>query len=135
MQKGTYAADGQVRASPYTWLRTADSASETVSNHGKGNPVRGHIGLVRSFFRPSDDACIYQYLVPANMMFARYLMSCAHIMRKFDAGLATRMEDLAAGIDVAINQYAIVPHPRFGDMYAYEVDGFGSYSLMVSTST
>ncbi|KAI5464686.1 hypothetical protein BGZ63DRAFT_378366 [Mariannaea sp. PMI_226] len=130
MQKGTYTDDGQVRKSPYTWLRNSDSASETVSNHGRGAPVKGGIGLIRSFFRPSDDACIYQYFIPANMMLARYMMSCATIMRKFDSKTATRMEDVAAGIEIAINEYAIIPHPKFGNMYAYEVDGFGSYNLM-----
>ncbi|KAM5346673.1 hypothetical protein ACJ41O_009678 [Fusarium nematophilum] len=130
MQEGTYAEDGQVQKPAYSWLRNSDSASETVSNHGHGAPVRGHIGLVRSFFRPSDDACIYQYFIPANMMFARYLTSCAEIMREIDDEVAEQMEKLAAGIEVGINQHAIIQHPTFGEMYAYEIDGFGSYSLM-----
>ncbi|KAK7422286.1 hypothetical protein QQZ08_009592 [Neonectria magnoliae] len=130
MQKGTYTDDGKVRDSHYTWLREADSASETVSNHGRGAPVKGNIGLVRSFFRPSDDACIYQYFIPANMMLARYLSSCAEIMRKLDGKVADQMEKLAAEIEIGINEHAIIAHPKFGNMYAYEIDGFGSYNLM-----
>lgn len=131
MQEGTYDGDGRVRESVYRWLRNSDSASETVPNRGRGAPVRGRIGLVRSFFRPSDDACIYQYLIPANMMFARYLMSCAEIMSPLDEEVARQMEELAGGIEAGINEHGIVKHPEFGEMYAYEVDGFGSYNLMV----
>ncbi|KAF5010667.1 hypothetical protein FDECE_3175 [Fusarium decemcellulare] len=130
MQEGTYNEEGRLQKSAYTWLRNSDSASETVSNHGRGAPIKGHIGLVRSFFRPSDDACIYQYFIPANMMFARYLTSCAKIMWPLDEDLAKQMEKLAAGIEVGINEHAIIQHPKFGEMYAYEVDGFGSYNLM-----
>lgn len=132
MMEGTYSEDGRVNKSPYTWLRDANSATETVSNNGAGNPVQGRIGMVRSFFRPSDDSTIYQYFVPANMMFARNLKTCATIMEKIDATLAKRMANMAAGIKKAIDDYAIVRHPKFGPVYAFEVDGLGSHNLMVS---
>lgn len=133
MMEGTYAADGRVNQSPYTWFRDANTASEVVTNKGAGNPVEGHIGLVRSFFRPSDDSTIYQYFIPANMMFARNLRTCAIIMAQVgDAQLARRMEAMASGIYQAIDKYAITNHPKFGKIYAYEVDGLGSFNLMVS---
>lgn len=135
MQNGTYAADGSPVKQTYKWLRNSDSASETMSNRGYGPPMKGGIGLVRSFFRPSDDACIYQYFIPANMMLARYLSSCAEIMRALDKDVADEMESIAAEIEIGINEHAIVQHPKFGEMYAYEIDGFGSYNLMVSITT
>lgn len=131
MMIGTYTQDGRVNNSPYTWLRDANSATETVSNRGTGNPVAGNIGLVRSFFRPSDDSTIYQYFIPANMMFARYLHACAEIMHKIDRNTASQMSEMARGIEHAIDKYGIVEHPKFGDIYAYEVDGLGSHNLMV----
>ncbi|KAK5995153.1 Meiotically up-regulated gene protein [Cladobotryum mycophilum] len=130
MMAGTYAQNGSVNTSPYTWFRQSTSATETVSNNGAGNPVNGNIGLVRSFFRPSDDSTIYQYFIPANMMFSRYLKACAQIMKTIDQKTAADMEAMAAGIVQAINENAIVNHPKFGQMYAYEVDGFGSFNLM-----
>lgn len=130
---GTYAADGRVNPSPYTWFRDANTATEVVSNSGKGNPVEDHIGMVRSFFRPSDDSTIYQYFVPANMMFAQNLKNCAVIMEGIDAAMAKEMEDMAAGIRKAIDDYAVVKHPKYGEIFAYEVDGFGSVNFMVST--
>ncbi len=131
LMAGTYADDGRVQPSPYTWLRDANSATEVVSNRGTGNPVADGIGLVRSFFRPSDDSTIYQYFVPANMMFAQHLKNCAAIMRTIDGALARDMTDLAGVIRQAIDDYAVVKHPRFGKIYAYEVDGFGSVNFMV----
>ncbi|KAI6775556.1 hypothetical protein HG530_002314 [Fusarium avenaceum] len=130
MQEGTYDEQGMVQKSAYRWLRNSDSASETVSNHGHGAPVKGHIGLVRSFFRPSDDSCIYQYLIPSNMQFSNYLALCAKIMRPLDEKLAKKMEALATEIDLGIYEHAIIQHPVFGEMYAYEIDGFGSYNIM-----
>jgi len=53
---GTYAANGSVNSSPYTWERTTTSGTETLDNSGVGNPVAEGTGLVRSAFRPSDDA-------------------------------------------------------------------------------
>lgn len=132
MMQGTYTDDGHVNQSPYTWLRDANVATEVVSNGGAGNPVLGNIGLVRSFFRPSDDSTIYQYFIPANMMFARFLKACAEIMQTIDASAAAQMTSMAEGIDKAVQQYAIVKHPKFGDIYAYEVDGLGSTNFMVS---
>ncbi|TWU77718.1 hypothetical protein ED733_008461 [Metarhizium rileyi] len=130
MMTGTYTEDGHVNKSPYTWQRDSNSATETVSNGGAGNPVAGNIGLVRSFFRPSDDSTIYQYFIPANMMFSRFLKACAEIMQTIDKETATSMLSMAQGIEKAVEQYGIVKHPKFGDIYAYEVDGFGSHNFM-----
>ncbi|KAG6116085.1 hypothetical protein E4U14_000501 [Claviceps sp. LM454 group G7] len=130
MMEGTYTADGHVNKLPYSWLRDANSATETVSNQGAGNPVLGNIGLVRSFFRPSDDSTIYQYLIPANMMFARYLDACVAMMEPLDGETATEMRNMAKGIRAGIEKYAVVKHAEFGDIFAYEVDGFGSQNLM-----
>lgn len=130
MMIGTYTDDGVVNPSPYTWFRDSNSATETVSNNGNGNPIVGHIGLVRSFFRPSDDSTIYQYFIPANMMLARNLETCSKIMASIDGDLAKRMTEMASGIRKAIDAHARVQHPKYGEIYAYEVDGFGSVNFM-----
>jgi meiotically up-regulated gene 157 (Mug157) protein len=119
---GTYDADGSVIGSPYTWQRPSRRSTETVANNGQGDPVKGGIGLIRSFFRPSDDSTVHQYLIPANMMFS--------IMRGIDEGVASEMDKIAQGIVDGINEYAVIKHKDFGEVYAYEVDGFGSHALM-----
>lgn len=130
LMAGTYAEDGSLNTSPYTWLREATSASETVSNKGVGAPVKGDIGLIRSFFRPSDDSCIYQFFIPGNMMFASFVGLTAEIMDGIDEGLAQEMRNVASGIEEAIEERAVVDHPEFGRMYAFEIDGFGSFNMM-----
>jgi len=129
--EGTYSADGKVLRSAFSFSRTSDSASETVSNRGVGAPVKTGTGLVRSFFRPSDDSCTFQLFIPANMMFSRYLEACARIMGEIDLDKAGKMKEFAASIRRGIEKYGRVKHPDYGVMYAYEVDGFGSQALMV----
>lgn len=130
LQVGTYADDGRVNTLPYTFQRTTDSGSETQLNYGAGSPVKGGTGLVRSAFRPSDDATIYQLFIPANMMFASYLGRAADLMAAHDGGLAAEMRALAAGVRAGIEAHGKVPHADFGDIYAFEVDGYGSANLM-----
>ncbi|KAI1410371.1 glycoside hydrolase family 125 protein [Hypoxylon sp. FL1857] len=127
---GTYADDGSVNESPYTFQRGSTSATETLTNSGAGNPVKGGTGLVRSAFRPSDDSTIYQLFIPANMQFSSYLGKCAKIMEAHDAGLARRMSDFASSVRNGIEAHGKVQHPVLGKIYAYEVDGFGSSNLM-----
>ncbi|KAI9744166.1 MAG: hypothetical protein M1818_002318 [Claussenomyces sp. TS43310] len=132
LQVGTYAANGSVNTSPYTFQRQTTSGTETLSNTGAGNPVQEGTGLVRSAFRPSDDACIYQLFIPANMMFAHYLSTASEIMTAIgnQTDLATEMASFAASIHAAIETYGIVTGGNNGSMYAYEVDGYGGRNLM-----
>ncbi|KAL2067217.1 hypothetical protein VTL71DRAFT_1641 [Oculimacula yallundae] len=129
---GTYSANGSVNASPYTWLRETDSATETLDNSGRGNPVQGGTGLVRSAFRPSDDSTIYQLFIPANMMFSRYLDSASNIMAAIgnQRNLANQMHNFSSSIRDAITKHGIVNDPTYGQVYAFEVDGYGSANRM-----
>ncbi|KAI1336982.1 glycoside hydrolase family 125 protein [Xylariaceae sp. FL0016] len=127
---GTYADDGSVNTSPYTFQRDSTSATETLANKGIGNPVKGGTGLVRSAFRPSDDATIYQLFIPANMQFSSYLGRCASIMETIDSDLAKQMSDFAANVKDGIISHGKVQHAVYGEIYAYEIDGFGSSNLM-----
>jgi meiotically up-regulated gene 157 (Mug157) protein len=56
---GTYSASGSVNPIPYSFIRLTTSGTETLPNAGRGNPVYGGTGFIRSFFRPSDDATIF----------------------------------------------------------------------------
>ncbi|KAI2633055.1 glycoside hydrolase family 125 protein [Hypomontagnella submonticulosa] len=127
---GTYADDGSVNESPYTFERQSTAATETLTNSGAGNPVKGGTGLVRSAFRPSDDSTIYQLFIPANMQFSSYLGKCADIMAAHDSVLAKRMSDFAASVRDGIENHGKVQHSVFGEIYAYEIDGFGSANTM-----
>lgn len=129
---GTYASNGSVNTLPYTWERQTTSATETLDNSGRGNPVQDGTGLVRSAFRPSDDSTIYQLFIPANMMFSRYLDSASNIMAAIGGqrNLANHMHNFASSIRSAITTHGIVNDPAYGQVYAFEVDGFGSANRM-----
>jgi len=133
MRLGTYSKDGKVEASAWTFTGWTNRGSETLTNDGLGNPTKEN-GMVRTAFRPSDDACIYQLLVPANMMWAKYLEDGSVIMEHLtgdDAkNLTMAMRDFAFGIRKGIDQDAIVHHRDFGDIFAYEIDGYGGSNLM-----
>ena len=44
--------------------------------------------------------------------------------------MASECEQMASQVSKAIQEYAIVKHPKYGDIYAFEVDGYGSALLM-----
>ncbi|TKA66085.1 hypothetical protein B0A49_07832 [Cryomyces minteri] len=132
MTTRTYAPNGSVNVSPYTFTRLTTRASETLENDGKGNPTQNGTGLIRSAFRPSDDATIFQLFIPANMMFSRYLASASEIMSQLHGcgDLASRMSTLGSNLRGAISAYGIVNSITHGSIYAYEVDGYGSQIIM-----
>jgi meiotically up-regulated gene 157 (Mug157) protein len=47
-----------------------------------------------------------------------------------NAELAKRCIDLAAEVEAALKKYAVVNHPVYGKIYAFEVDGFGNCFMM-----
>ncbi|KAJ2972203.1 hypothetical protein NUW58_g9234 [Xylaria curta] len=127
---GTYADNGSLNKSPYTFQRTTTAGTETLNNNGIGNPVKSGTGLVRSAFRPSDDTTIYQLFIPANMQFSSYLGKSAEIMKAHDTDLAKKMSSFAKKVQDGISKHGKVRHAVFGEIYAFEVDGFGSSNLM-----
>ncbi|OBT81638.1 hypothetical protein VE02_09648 [Pseudogymnoascus sp. 03VT05] len=132
MMEPTYNQNGSVNTSPYTFTRQTNRATETFANDGLGNPSAPNTGLIRSGFRPSDDATIYQFLIPSNMMFASYLASTAEIMSAFPGhkSLGNRMAQMVVSLRESISKHGIVNDPVHGRIYAFEVDGYGSRNIM-----
>ena len=116
---------------PYRFLRETNRMFDTVGWDGYGAPVKP-VGLIASMFRPSDDATILPFLVPSNFMAVTSLRRAAEVLRNVnhDEGLATQCETLAQEVHDALMEYAVVDHPKYGKVYAYEVDGFGNHLLM-----
>jgi uncharacterized protein len=116
---------------PYTFQRITHWATDGVPLGGYGYPVKP-VGLICSMFRPSDDATIFPFLVPSNFFAVVSLKQAAEMVSNIskDAVLATECSQLANEVMAALRQYAVTTHPQFGKVYAYEVNGFGSYNLM-----
>lgn len=115
----------------YTFTRRTERAFDTLSNNGKGAPVKP-CGLIASSFRPSDDATTLQYLVPSNFFAVASLRKAAEILSTVnrDNDFAVRCTALADEVEQALNKYAVYNHPEFGQIYAFEVDGYGNHLLM-----
>jgi uncharacterized protein len=117
--------------SSYRFKRSDCRQSDTLIRDGKGGRVVP-TGMTWSAFRPSDDACTYGYLVPANM-FAVVILGYAAEMCKevlHHASLNKECLKLRDEIQEGIEQYARFDHPIYGDMYVYETDGEGRINLM-----
>lgn len=116
---------------PYSFMRVSQNQGSTLLNSGFGSPVNP-VGMVFSGFRPSDDATIFGFLVPSNMFAVVSMKQLKEIIESTGSAktLLPSCKKLIAEIDQAIRDYAIVKHPTFGKIYAFEVDGFGGQNLM-----
>lgn len=115
----------------YIFLRVTDRQLDTRCHVGRGNPVNP-VGLIASAFRPSDDATTFSFLVPSNFMAVSSLRKAAEILSTVNnrQEMAADCTALADEVAAALQQYAVVDHPKYGKIYAFEVDGFGSAHLM-----
>jgi meiotically up-regulated gene 157 (Mug157) protein len=115
---------------PYHFQRPSDGWNDTLNLGGYGNPVNP-VGLIASGFRPSDDSCIFPFLIPSNLFAVtslRQLSEMAHAILQ-DDHLAEDASSLALEVEQALQQYGLAATPQ-GTIWAYEVDGFGSRLLM-----
>ncbi|MFI4912356.1 MAG: glycoside hydrolase family 125 protein [Sedimentisphaeraceae bacterium JB056] len=116
---------------PYRFKRTTDEMTDAPLFEGTGRPVKA-IGLICSMFRPSDDATLFPFLIPSNLFAAKSLEQIAQIYSDIlgDLEFSKECSDFSVEIKNAVNDYAIVEHLSFGEIYAYEVDGFGNKVFM-----
>ena len=131
--------DGSQETS-YSFGRKTQAQHDTTSNYGKGHPVRP-CGLIASMFRPSDDSCIFPFLIPSNFFAEDVLRKASEMLGHtrlcnttgktpdIDA-LKRQCLVMADEIRSAIRKYAVVHTGQFGNVYAFEIDGFGSMLLM-----
>lgn len=114
----------------YKFGRTTSWSTDTVPGNGYGNVTKPN-GLIHSIFRPSDDATVYPFLIPSNLFAVVSFRQIAEISTKVykNAAFAKECNDFANEVEAAIKKYAIINHPKFGKIYAMEVDGFGNCLL------
>lgn len=117
--------------SPYLFERDTWRKEDTLTHDGKGTPV-GYTGMTWSGFRPSDDACQYGYLVPSNMFAVVVLKYIQTIFSELipNTDIVNSTHKLQLDIEKGLKEYAVVKNTENQDIYAYEVDGLGNYSIM-----
>ncbi|HUH33608.1 MAG TPA: glycoside hydrolase family 125 protein [Daejeonella sp.] len=116
---------------PYSFQRKTAWATDGVPMAGFGYPVKP-VGLICSTFRPSDDATVFSFLIPSNFFAVTSLRQAAEMMTAIarDTTTARQLNALAKEVETALAEHAIVEHNVFGKVYAFEVNGFGSFNLM-----
>ena len=116
---------------PYHFQRLNVSPTETLMFEGYGAPTR-KVGLIHSMFRPSDDACLYPFLIPSNLFAVSALRMLATVQREArgDMAGATDSEALATEVEAALRKHGRMPDGQGGEVWAYEVDGFGNAIFM-----
>ena len=105
----------------YIFTRENAPTHDYLSHDGKGAPFK-NIDLVWSGFRPSDDACVLPFHIPANAHLSvvlHWLSELANEENKSE--LALTAEARSKQIKSAINTAGLI-----GNRYAYEVDGLGN---------
>ena len=108
-------------AGPYRFQRQALSPTDTLPFDGEGWPARPN-GLIRSGFRPSDDACQYPYVIPANFLAVTSLRQLDLLAAALGlVSLATDARALAREVEAALPTAVVIP---------YETDGYGNALFM-----
>ena len=116
---------------PYKFTRKTNRQLDTMSNGGWGNPVNP-VGLIASAFRPSDDATMFLFLVPSNFFAVTSLRKAAKVLSEVnnEPKMAQECLDLANEVEAALKKYAVYNHPKYGKIYAFEVDGYGNQLIL-----
>jgi meiotically up-regulated gene 157 (Mug157) protein len=116
---------------PYSFQRASEVPTDTLALNGYGSPAIP-VGMIFSMFRPSDDACTYPLFVPANLFAVvslRQLATLANQVLK-DGKLAQEAQAIATEVEAAVQRYGKTEHAEYGEIWAYEVDGYGNVLTM-----
>jgi len=122
---------GAFERQEYRFQRQTNTGTETLNLAGNGNPLNHGTGLIRSAFRPSDDATNLGFFIPANAMMSVELKRTARLLSA--AGkprLSTDLQARGEAIEKGVWEHGVVHHQKWGPVFAFEVDGYGSSILM-----
>src|SRR5690606_26583486 len=95
--------------STYRFMRDTWREEDTLINDGIGTPVN-YTGMTWSGFRPSDDRCIYHYLIPSNMFAVVVLTYLEDIYKNLIQDEFTLLETISS-LKKTINE-GIISHGR-----------------------
>ena len=124
-----------------TMEREQDHAHNSTYTHKELHDDKGtsgvprpvaYTGMIWTGFRPSDDACYFNYLIPSEMMAVVALGDLQEIEHDVYRNLlkSNRAMTLRSEVQDGIQKYGEVFTPNYGYIYAYEVDGLGGQLLM-----
>ena len=102
---------------------------------GRGNPCK-NTHLIKSYFRCSEDACLFPYNIPENALVYVTFKMLKEILDNFQKNvkynsLILELENIANNLYEGILKYGIKKDEETGEkFYVYEIDGYGNYYFM-----
>jgi meiotically up-regulated gene 157 (Mug157) protein len=113
----------------YRFVRQDVRDFDFLSHGGYGAPV-AYTGMVWSGFRPSDDACKFGYLIPANAHMAKVLEQLSELPDEVFSDQASKKRALRISQEIksGIDKFGLVEFEG-KQIFAYECDGLGNYLL------
>jgi len=118
----------------YFFQRKTNESFDTL-HFGRGNPCKNCL-LVKSYFRCSEDACLYPYNIPENALIYVTFKMLKEVLEKSQKdgkynSIILELDSIAKNILIGINKYGIKIDQETGEkFYAYEIDGYGNYYFM-----
>jgi uncharacterized protein len=114
---------------PYKHSRAYGDLLEGIANDGYGKLTRKN-GMIHATHR-QDDMCVLPLYVPDNLMAIVELDHLARLFRTItnNEEAAKACETMRAQITRGVSEDAIIEHKIFGNIYAFEVDGYGGRIL------
>ncbi|ORY81613.1 DUF1237 domain protein [Protomyces lactucae-debilis] len=129
--RASFDKNGHWSKSVYAFERQTDKATETLALDGAGYPVNEGSKLVKSSFRPSDDATILPLFIPGNAMLSVELKHVGRLLQSADtSGIGRRVLSRCLTGSAKVYEHGVFEHPEFGQVLAYEVDGYGGRIVM-----
>lgn len=103
----------------YRFVKESTSPEETQYLGGRGNPTV-RTGMIRSLFRPSDDATIFPFFIPGNAMMSVELHHLSELLNATNGNqtLSSAASTLSDEIRQAIFEYGVVDHRQYGKVLA-----------------
>lgn len=104
--------------------------SRGVEDVGRNTNPKEEKGLVWTGFRPSDDACKYNYHIPDNMFLVTVLHRLHSIFETLkDQKRALTCQNLELQLKELIEQYGVINDEKYGRLYVSETNCLGNYVL------
>ncbi|KAA0146172.1 hypothetical protein FNF31_01766 [Cafeteria roenbergensis] len=115
---------------PYLFQRTTSQPTDSLQ-FGRGAPA-ARTGMIKTGFRPSDDAHTLPFNIPGNAYVVVALREAAAVLSALGrADTAASALALADEVNAGILAFGVVNHPGAnGTVLAYEVDGYGNSYFM-----
>ncbi|KAJ1809869.1 hypothetical protein LPJ56_004468 [Coemansia sp. RSA 2599] len=131
LQEPTFNSKHLVNKPLVQYSRLTYTATETQFGGGMGNPVK-YTGMAKTLFRPSDDASILPFLVPANAFLSVELNQLGFMLDSIGvyAELSGIAKTLSEEIRKGVFEHGTMLHPKYGRVFVYETDGYGSALVM-----